>query len=146
MSLLGGKGGLAGWQWIFVLFGVFTIFLAIMCYLFIVDFPDTNTFLTEKETAFVMQRIEEDRGDSIADEMSMAKVLLHLGDWKGWAAAVLFMCCTTPVYAFSYFLPGEFSSSPPFFRLRLTFFLSQSYFLVEDTRSSSPLTPSTTLD
>ena len=93
MSLLGGQGGLAGWQWIFVLFGVFTIFLAILCFLFIVDFPDKNTFLSEKETAFVMQRIEADRGDSVADEMSMAKILLHLSDWKGWASAVLFMCC-----------------------------------------------------
>ena len=85
-----------------------------MCFLLVVDFPDTNTFLSEKETAFVMQRIEEDRGDSVADEMTMAKVITHLGDWKGWAAAILFMCCTTPVYAFSFFLPGSSFPLPSF--------------------------------
>ena len=106
MSLLGGKGGLAGWQWIFVLFGAFTVFLAVICFFLIVDFPDKNTFLSEKETAFVMQRIELDRGDSVADPMTLAKVAKHLSDWKGWASAILFGCATTPSYAFAYFLPS----------------------------------------
>lgn len=109
MSLLGGKGGLDAWQWIFVLFGAFTILLAVLCLFLIVDFPDRNTFLTEKETAFVLQRIELDRGDSMADEMTMDKALLHLRDWKGWACTVLYMCTTTPAYAFAYFLPSTFS-------------------------------------
>lgn len=119
MSLLGGKGGLAAWQWIFVLFGAFTVFLAILCFFLIVDFPDKNTFLTEKETAFVLQRIESDRGDSVADKLTKEKLILHLSDWKGWACTLLYACTTTPAYAFAYFLPGT-SSFPHYLEIRLT--------------------------
>ena len=108
MSLLNGEAGLAGWQWIFLLFGLFTVFLAVLCFFFIVDFPDKNTFLDERQTNFIMKRIEEDRGDSVADEMTLRKVGKHLCDWKGWASGILFACATTPSYAFAYFLPGEY--------------------------------------
>ena len=110
---------MAAWQWIFVLFGAFTIFLAILCYFLIVDFPDKNTFLTGKETAFVLQRIELDRGDSVADKLTKEKLLLHLSDWKGWACTLLYACTTTPAYAFAYFLPGM-SSFPHHLEIRLT--------------------------
>ena len=53
-----------------MLFGAFTVFLAVLCFFFIVDFPDKNTFLDERQTNFIMKRIEEDRGDSVADTMT----------------------------------------------------------------------------
>ncbi|POY70873.1 hypothetical protein BMF94_6050 [Rhodotorula taiwanensis] len=105
MSLLAGRGGLNGWQWIFLLFGIITIALGILSIFLIVDFPDKAKFLTPEEKAYAIQRVQEDRGDAIPDEMSLAKIGAHMCDFKLWAFAMCFLCSTTASYAFAYFLP-----------------------------------------
>jgi hypothetical protein len=46
-----------------------------------------------------------DRGDSVSDELTLAKTITHASDWKAWSCGLLFGCATLPAYAFSYFLP-----------------------------------------
>ena len=48
------------------------------------EFPENNTFLSPEETEIVLRRIEEDRGDAIADALTASKVFEHLMDWKIW--------------------------------------------------------------
>ena len=60
-----------------------TVIFGIASRLYIPDFPDRNDFLTAEQTALVLQRIGEDRGDSLPDSLK-GKVLLHLSDWKVW--------------------------------------------------------------
>lgn len=105
IAKMGGRYGLAAWRWIFLIFGVVTIGLGMLAYFIIVDFPDKNTFLTEKETAFVIDRINAERGDAEADKLTFGAAMNHLKDFKLWLFAVLFMCTTLPAYAFAYFLP-----------------------------------------
>ena len=38
-----------GWEWIFILEGLFTVLVAIVSYWVIQDFPDTARFLTPEE-------------------------------------------------------------------------------------------------
>ncbi|KAK0454278.1 major facilitator superfamily domain-containing protein [Desarmillaria tabescens] len=102
LSLLDGKGGLSGWAWIFIIEGAATIAFGIASWIFIPDFPDKNTFLTAKQTALVLRRIEEDRGDSVPDSLR-GKVLLHLSDWKIWIFATMYLCVTVPAYAVAFF-------------------------------------------
>ncbi|KDQ28221.1 hypothetical protein PLEOSDRAFT_61618 [Pleurotus ostreatus PC15] len=104
LSLLDGKKGIAGWEWIFIIEGAITIALGIVLFYALPDFPDKNTFLTPEQTAFVLKRVEDDRGDSIPDKITFKKILTHLGDWTIWAYGVMFMCATTPAYAMSYFI------------------------------------------
>ncbi|GAA5860628.1 hypothetical protein JCM3774_006233 [Rhodotorula dairenensis] len=104
-SLLAGRAGLNGWQWVFLLFGIITIALGVLSIFLIVDFPDKATFLTPEEKAYAMRRVQEDRGDAVPDEVTFSKVLTHLADLKLWAFGLCFMCSTTASYAFSYFLP-----------------------------------------
>lgn len=85
-----------------------TCIVAVAAWFIILDFPDKASnkgFLTPDEAAFVMQRIEDDRGDSVADPLTARKVLHHLSDFKLWAFATMFMSTTMPAYAFAYFLP-----------------------------------------
>jgi hypothetical protein len=65
--------------------GVITLFLGVISWFFIPDFPDKNRFLTPEQTAVVLKRIEEDRGDSIPDEVTTQKVKKHLSDWTLWS-------------------------------------------------------------
>ncbi|KAK0451142.1 major facilitator superfamily domain-containing protein [Desarmillaria tabescens] len=102
LSLLDGKGGLSGWAWIFIVEGAATMAFGIASWIFIPDFPDKNTFLTAKQTALVLRRIEEDRGDSVPDSLR-GKVLLHLSDWKIWIFATMYLCVTVPAYAIGFF-------------------------------------------
>ncbi|KAJ7924958.1 high-affinity nicotinic acid transporter [Mycena leptocephala] len=104
ITFLKGKGGLNSWNWIFIIEGILTIVLAILNHLYIADFPQKNTFLTAKQTNLILVRVEEDRGDSIADDITVSKVLHHLSDWTVWACALMFMSSTMPAYAIAYFV------------------------------------------
>ena len=53
---MNGVGGLAGWRWIFILEGILTVVVAIAAYFFIYDSPETATFLSEEERAWVSHR------------------------------------------------------------------------------------------
>ena len=104
--------GLAGWRWIFILQGLLTVVVGIIGWYFIVDFPEEaakkgmgKKFLTEKEAAFVVARIEKDRHDVIPEEFAIGKYLKNGLDLKVWGFASLFMLTTTMTYAIAYFLP-----------------------------------------
>ncbi|KAF9451529.1 MFS general substrate transporter [Macrolepiota fuliginosa MF-IS2] len=104
LTLLGGKRGISAWAWIFIVEGAITILFGLVSWFFIPDFPDQNKFLTEEETKVVLERVEQDRGDSIPDELTVGKVLQHLGDWKMWAFAMMYFCATIPAYAIGFFV------------------------------------------
>ncbi|KAJ7686519.1 major facilitator superfamily domain-containing protein [Mycena rosella] len=103
-SLLNGKRNIAGWSWIFIIEGSVTLFLGVVAFFLVPDFPELNTFLSPDQTKFVLQRVEEDRGDSVPDQLTVRKLLYHLGDWTLWAYGLMFMCCTLPAYALAYFI------------------------------------------
>ncbi|KAK5069152.1 hypothetical protein LTR64_008695 [Lithohypha guttulata] len=105
--------GLSGWRWIFILQGALTIFVGMIGWYFIVDFPELAAkksffganFLNEREAAFVVARIEKDRHDAIPEAFAVGKYLKHALDLKVWGFATLFMCSTTISYAIAFFLP-----------------------------------------
>ncbi|TGZ77489.1 MFS general substrate transporter [Ascodesmis nigricans] len=105
-----GLGGVEGWRWIFIMEGIITCLLGFLSYVSIIDFPDKvrekgKTFITEEEVEIIKWRIEQDRDDAVADELTMAKVVKHLSDWKLWCFALMFMCSTVASYALSFFMP-----------------------------------------
>ncbi|EFQ95907.1 hypothetical protein PTNB73_03676 [Pyrenophora teres f. teres] len=103
-----GTAGVRGWSWIFIIEGIITCVVAILAWFMILDFPDKaekTGFLTPAEAKAILYRIEEDRGDSVADPLTWPKFFEHLKDLKLWAYGTLFMGATMPAYAFSYFLP-----------------------------------------
>ncbi|ESK97355.1 high-affinity nicotinic acid transporter [Moniliophthora roreri MCA 2997] len=104
LSLLEGKAGLSGWSWIFVIEGGITILFGITAYFYLPGFPDTNKFLSRTETEFILRRIEDDRGDALADPVTLNKVLGHLMDWKVWVFGTMFLCATIPAYAIGLFV------------------------------------------
>ncbi|KAF8210432.1 major facilitator superfamily domain-containing protein [Mycena galopus ATCC 62051] len=104
ITFLKGKGGLDSWNWIFIVQGILTVVLAILNHLFIADFPQKNTFLTTKQTNLILLRVEEDRGDSVPDDITVAKVLHYLNSESDFNSALMFMASTMPAYAIGYFV------------------------------------------
>lgn len=105
--------GIAGWRWIFIMFGIITLVVAFVCFFFIVDFPELENeskrlkfpFLSKKEADFAVYRIERDRSDTYAEDFNVRRYLATALDLKVWAHATLFLLTTTTNYAVVYFLP-----------------------------------------
>ncbi|KAH9485005.1 putative transporter C11D3.18C [Psilocybe cubensis] len=101
---LSGRGGYLGWSWIFIIEGTVTIVLGILAWLFVPDFPDKSTFVTDEQRKMILDRVEADRGDSIPDKMTTAKLFHHLSDPIVWIMALMFLCSTMPAYALGFFI------------------------------------------
>ncbi|KAH6654659.1 major facilitator superfamily domain-containing protein [Truncatella angustata] len=106
---MSGLGGLTGWRWIFIMEGIITCVIAIASYWLLVDFPDgkraNRGFLNERERAWVVKRINADRGDAKTPKFEIGKFVKAGLDWKIWAYAMIFFNTTTVTYALAYFLP-----------------------------------------
>jgi len=106
--------GIAGWRWIFIMQGLLTVIVGTVGAFTIADFPEKAAqksksfalaFLSEREAAFVVARIERDRSDAIAEPFNLAKYIRCGMDSKIWGFAALFGLTTTTTYAIAYFLP-----------------------------------------
>jgi MFS family permease len=94
ISKMDGVGGYAGWRWIFILEGIATVLVAVLAFFTLHDFPETATFLTEEERAFVVFRLkyqgqvastEEGRGQAAqAEDFKWKYVRQAFGDWQIW--------------------------------------------------------------
>ncbi|KAF4760140.1 hypothetical protein HAV15_006746 [Penicillium sp. str.  len=109
LSQMDGIQGIQGWRWIFIMEGVLSCAVGVLTILFLVDFPDRAykswRFLSEKECAFIVRRINRDRADGDAEPFSLKRFLAPSLDLKIWGFAMIFFCITTNTYAISYFLP-----------------------------------------
>ncbi|KAK4931934.1 hypothetical protein LTR49_001621 [Elasticomyces elasticus] len=109
LNKLNGKGGLAGWRYMFLVQGLITIVLGIITFFWMVDFPDqahnTPWFLTEEEQKLAVSRIQLDRSDAQADPFAWSKVLRHATDLKVYGFACMFFLLNLVSTSLSYFLP-----------------------------------------
>ncbi|KAK4150169.1 major facilitator superfamily domain-containing protein [Chaetomidium leptoderma] len=109
LNRLSGRGGLEGWRWMFVVQGLCTCVIGIVTYWWMVDFPENShksfRFLSAEEASIVSKRIQTDRGDLVAQDFAIAKVLVHAKDPKIWAFASLFFLQNIVSTALAYFVP-----------------------------------------
>lgn len=106
-----------------------TVLVAVGGYIFLVPFPDDNPekcwgFLNKREVAWVIDRVNLDRGDAATEPFSLVKFLKPAGDWKVrslldgdgqhtadihinqiWGFALIFFCVTMQTYALAFFMP-----------------------------------------
>ncbi|PTB70448.1 MFS general substrate transporter [Trichoderma citrinoviride] len=118
ISKMDGIGGLAGWRWIFILEGIATVLVAALAFFFLYDFPETATFLTEEERAFVVYRLKyqgqvqtsadgeiEQAQVAQAEEFEWKYVRQAFTDWQVWVNIVVYWSVVCPLYGISLFLP-----------------------------------------
>lgn len=129
ISKMDGVAGLHGWQWIFILEGIVTVLVAISAYFLIHDFPDTASFLTEEERAYVIYRLKyqgqaklgriggtvdaENGGSHLhghaqveqAEEFQWDYVWQAFKDWQIYVHLFVYWGIVCPLYGISLFLP-----------------------------------------
>jgi len=97
------------WQWMFVVQGAIAVFLGLVTYLWMPDFPENSAktwwFLTPEETDHVLVRINADRKDAEPEPLTWAAVLQPFLDLKLYAFSILFFLQNVVSTALSYFIP-----------------------------------------
>merc|ERR1711975_173146 len=115
-----GLGGLEGWRWIFIIFGLMTVAASFLGMAFLVDFPDVAIdknhwkFISRDEIAFIMRRIAKDRNDASSEKFNFRRWAAAGKDWKLWVFAMQFFSLTTQAYALAFFLPIILNSNMGF--------------------------------
>ncbi|MET9263243.1 MFS transporter [Amycolatopsis sp. NPDC004079] len=127
MHSLGGVGGLADWQWLFLIEGIPPILLAGLVLLFVTDGPEQAKWLTAEQKAAVRADLEADRRDKGPATEKHSGLLLALRDPKVWILGLCACGAYTLANAVSYWTPriianagvgnvlnlGFFSAIPP---------------------------------
>ena len=99
ISFMDGVAGQEGWRWIFILEGIATVIVAAIAFFTVYDFPETASFLSEDERAFVVfrlkyqsQRTEDEAGGKVAESGKLAwkDVKAAFLDWQVWVGVVMF--------------------------------------------------------
>jgi MFS family permease len=107
---------------IFFFEGAFTVIIGVIAFFFIVEFPHVKKrrFLTPRDHARQLYRLECDRDDLEHDPLTMKKLGLYLTEPLGWIYMFVAMCSTVTAYALTFFLPTIL-----FFRLKFTLVKAQ---------------------
>lgn len=92
---------------VYIIEGAITVFLGVLAYFYLIDFPDSfrTKFLTNKEKAFVNDRLAQDRGTNEDHKVTWQSMRKDLKDWKVWACAWIYFSATIGTYALGFFLP-----------------------------------------
>ncbi|KII85303.1 hypothetical protein PLICRDRAFT_116666 [Plicaturopsis crispa FD-325 SS-3] len=133
----GGVGGLEGWSWIFILEGLATVLVGVVALFVLVDYPETATFLTPEERAFVLHRKQYDlstRGGGEARAFAPRYVWAAFRDWQVWVHTLILMSVIGPLYGITLFLPFGYDTAisqlltvPPYVCATLTVFAFGHY-------------------
>ncbi|KAL3472701.1 major facilitator superfamily domain-containing protein [Aspergillus californicus] len=109
LQQMDGIGGKSGWRWIFIWEGILTITIAILGYIWMVDFPEDAgrnfKFLDPSELEIVIDRVRRDRDDAQVTPFELKSYLKHGLDWKLWLFAANFLASSVVTYSVQYFLP-----------------------------------------
>jgi ACS family tartrate transporter-like MFS transporter len=100
-----GVGGLAGWQWLFLMEGVPAVVLGIVALIYLSNGPADARWLTGEERAFLVQRVRPgtiDGGDDANPGMSLGKTL---ASGRVWLFGATYFCIVSALYGITFWMP-----------------------------------------
>ncbi|KAH8547870.1 major facilitator superfamily domain-containing protein [Umbelopsis sp. PMI_123] len=106
-----GIGGLAGWQWLFLIEGIPTVLISAVAFFYLPDGPAKCRWLTEEEKQLAEQRISSEGpgGHQILADINPSnrtEAFEAFKDWKVWMYMIIFFCGSVPNTSVSNFLPS----------------------------------------
>ncbi|KAL8842520.1 MAG: hypothetical protein Q9170_000474 [Blastenia crenularia] len=109
-----GLGGLTGWQWLFILEGLYTVLAGVLLICFLPEhrdkpYPFTQiNYFTERERYIIARRVPLDDPAKLAKKRSISVRDLRqaLGNWKMWLHFMLCLATIGPVTALNTYAPS----------------------------------------
>ena len=105
MESFAGHGGMAGWQWMFLLQGLPTVALGLLVYVLLNDGIAQAKWLNDQEKSLLLAELEKDekqRQQSAQTADTFASVLKNKSVWL---LGLIYFCIQMGVYAINFWLP-----------------------------------------
>jgi D-galactonate transporter len=102
MSMMGGRAGLANWQWLFLLEGVPSIVLAIVTLTMIADTPADASWLTAAQKQLVLEDLEADQRAAGPREHGLGKAFRTP---RVWLLTAIYFCLVSANPTFGFWGP-----------------------------------------
>ncbi|OOQ81870.1 MFS transporter [Penicillium brasilianum] len=129
IAKMDGIGGLEGWRWIFILEGLLSVVLGVMCFFFLIDTPAFSTrWLSADEIRFLELSMFIKQGGTSSEETSfkMRDLKKVLQNWRIYVQAYFLLCQSALSYGTKFTLPtitkamgfsstnAQLTSAPPY--------------------------------
>jgi ACS family tartrate transporter-like MFS transporter len=95
-------GGLAGWQWLFLLEGAPAILLGATVYRVLENSPGDAAWLPPEEREWLLASLARERGGTASSDGALLRAL---GDWRVWALAAVYFAPPACMYGVTAWLP-----------------------------------------
>ena len=96
-------GGLAGWQWLFLIEGIPAIVLGFVAFVYLPDGPERAAWLSAEEKAWIISRLREER--AAKRHHGLETVREALGSGRIWTLAFIYFAVVMSFYGISLWLP-----------------------------------------
>ena len=98
---------LSGWRWMFIIAGILTVVLGIVCFYYLTDRPKDAKWLSSEERNWIMKELENE--NSMQKEEKVPKFAL-LKKPKIWSFIFTYFAVSASVYALSFWTPTIINS------------------------------------
>jgi MFS family permease len=102
LQFMDGFGDLRGWQWLFLIEGVPTIFVGVLLLALLPNGPATATWLAPEERDLIAREIAEEHAGKQNQRHSLRGAF---ADWRLWALCAIWMLGNIPIYAIAFWIP-----------------------------------------
>ena len=103
---LGGRGGLAGWQWLFLIEGLPAVALSIVFLLSLPDGPEKAPWLDDQERAWLRTALHKDDATAAATTHSGSEVVHALRQLRVWVLGLFLLCLYIGNYGYIFSAPA----------------------------------------
>jgi ACS family tartrate transporter-like MFS transporter len=100
---MNGAGGMAGWQWLFLIEGIPAIVLGFVTLAYLPDGPKNTVWLAPEEKAWIASRLEREREQMRSDSHHTLGQALRSG--RVWTLAFIYFAIIMSFYGISLWLP-----------------------------------------
>ncbi|KAM0227345.1 hypothetical protein ACHAP5_012198 [Fusarium lateritium] len=112
IAQMDGVGGYEGWRWIFILEGIATVVMGVLCFFLLIDSPSlSGRWLAPEEIRFLELQSFIKQGGRFAEETSGRKLAWHdmkmvLCNWRLYMQAYILLCISACSYGTKFTLPS----------------------------------------
>jgi D-galactonate transporter len=102
----GGQGGLAGWQWLFLLQGLPTMLLGVALFFYLADSLKDARWLAPQEKAAMQAALDADEAQRSAGSHAVHSFAQVLRNGHVWMLGLIYFSIQMGVYAINFWLPS----------------------------------------
>jgi ACS family tartrate transporter-like MFS transporter len=99
------RGGLAGWQWLFLLEGIPAILLGFVAYIFLTDRPEKARWLSAGDLAWLVSALRKDEIAASQERAAPTGILAMLLDVRVWGFSFIYFSAVACAYSIGFWLP-----------------------------------------